>query len=234
MIQNVCPVTSKESMLEAIKALGIVPLFSNVIPGYSIEELTPDKSLFNMESIEMGPWDWKIHCVQSGEVAYGKFLLGGRAAFATFDWYRELMNYRRSLAKCHPKGMEKKVYKAICEAGGAMPSDLRKAFNVKKGRMDTMLAHLEYDTLVLTGDIIRVYTGPDLHYSGWQRSSVCPADSLLSTDEEDFAGIFLGSVSKPARKEPKKKPAESYELLFRHIQEICPQATDSEIRKVIG
>ena len=93
-------VTSAETMLGAIEALGIVPFFENPIPGYSIEEMTAKENWFDgQDDLCRTPWDWKIPCVQSGDVAYGKFLWGGKAAFATVDWYSELMNWRRSLAK---------------------------------------------------------------------------------------------------------------------------------------
>lgn len=90
-------IVSPETMIEVIRQLGIVPFFKNDVPGWSIEELTPSTNWF--ESAEtLGPWDWKIDAVRTGDIAYGKFL-GGKAAFATVEWYRELMNWRRSIAK---------------------------------------------------------------------------------------------------------------------------------------
>jgi len=70
------------------------------VPGWSIEELTAPGSWFTDEEDggTLGPWDWKIEAVREGDIAYGKFL-GGKAAFATVEWYRELMNWRRSMPK---------------------------------------------------------------------------------------------------------------------------------------
>ena len=90
-------VSSPETMVDAIRACGIIPFFENAIPGYSIEEMTPVEHWFDGDSL--GPWDWKIDVVQTGEIAYGKFLCGGKAAFATMDCYRDLLNWRRSLPK---------------------------------------------------------------------------------------------------------------------------------------
>ena len=93
-------VVSAETMLGVIETLGIVPFFENPIPGYSIEEMTARENWFDgQEDLRLTPWDWKIPVVQSGDVAYGKFLWGGKAAFATVEWYAELMNWRRSLPK---------------------------------------------------------------------------------------------------------------------------------------
>ena len=79
------PVDSPEAMEAAIRSCGIIPFFENPIPGYSIEEMTPREYWFDGEEDTLGPWDWKIYAVQSGEIAYGKFLGGGKAALATAD-----------------------------------------------------------------------------------------------------------------------------------------------------
>lgn len=89
-----CP----EAMIAAIRKYGIVPFFRCRVPGWSIEEMTAPGCWFDDEEGELGPWDWKIECVREGDIAYGKFL-GGKAGFATLEWYRHLMNWRRSIAK---------------------------------------------------------------------------------------------------------------------------------------
>ena len=85
----------EEDMYRAIMEAGILPFFINPVKGYSIQEMTSADCWF--EEDELGPWDWKIECIRSGDIAYGKFLWGGKAAFATIPLYRELANWRRSL-----------------------------------------------------------------------------------------------------------------------------------------
>ena len=87
-------VRDAEEMLNLVREYRLIPFFANQIAGYSVEEHTPAGSWFTEDNL--GPWDWKIGCVQSGDVAYGKFLFSGKAAFATVDVYRELANWRRS------------------------------------------------------------------------------------------------------------------------------------------
>lgn len=87
-----CP----EAMIDVIRRMGIVPFFKNPIVGWSIEEMTVPGFWWDTEGV-LGPWDWKIDAVRDG-IAYGKFI-GDRAAFITEEWFRELMNYRRSLPK---------------------------------------------------------------------------------------------------------------------------------------
>ena len=85
-------------MITVIREYGIIPFFRNSVPGWSIEEKTAPGCWFDDDEGELGPWDWKIDCVRTGDIAYGKFL-GGKAAFATVQWYRHLMAWRRSQPK---------------------------------------------------------------------------------------------------------------------------------------
>ena len=75
-------VDSPEALIAAIRRCGIIPFFENAIPGYSIEEMTPREYWFDGEEGTLGPWDWKIDAVQTGEIAYGKFLCGDSSALA--------------------------------------------------------------------------------------------------------------------------------------------------------
>lgn len=87
-------------MIEVIREYGIIPFFRCGVAGWSIEEMTAPGCWFTDEEEggTLGPWDWKIEAVREGDIAYGKYL-GGKAAFATVEWYRELMNWRRSIPK---------------------------------------------------------------------------------------------------------------------------------------
>ena len=92
----VCPIDSPEAMIAAIRHFGILPFFRCGVPGWSVEDLTAPGCWFSgEEDTFLGPWDWKIDAVREGDIAYGKFL-GGKAAFATVPYYKELMNWRRS------------------------------------------------------------------------------------------------------------------------------------------
>ena len=87
-------------MIEVIRKYGIIPFFRCGVLGWSVEEMTAPGCWFTDEEDggTLGPWDWKIEAVREGDIAYGKYL-GGKAAFATVEWYRELMNWRRSIPK---------------------------------------------------------------------------------------------------------------------------------------
>ena len=81
-------------MMQVIREVGIIPFSRSVVRGWSIEEQThPDWWPFS--SGELGVWDWKVDAVREGFI-YGKFI-SRKAAFATEEMYRHLMNWRRSL-----------------------------------------------------------------------------------------------------------------------------------------
>ena len=137
-------VVSAETMLGVIETLGIVPFFENPIPGFSIEEMTPKENWFDgQENLSLTPWDWKIPVVQSGDIAYGKFLWGGMAAFATVEWYSELMNWRRSLPKYQPTGDQRLILDYLEEHGSIGIKEIRSLLGVKKSAADALMTRLQ-------------------------------------------------------------------------------------------
>ncbi|MBQ7708400.1 MAG: hypothetical protein IJT74_00570 [Bacteroidales bacterium] len=233
-------VTCAEAMLDTIRDLGIVPFFANVIPGYSIEEMTPPENWFDtQENLSYTPWDWKIPCVQSGEIAYGKFLLGGKAAFATVEWYRELRNWRQSQPKYRPDAAQQQVLDYLAKNGSIGIKEIRGLLGIKKGQADALMTRLMMQCRAVTGDIIRVFRGPDLHYNGWQTSSFCTPEALFGLSDDAPAAkapsSFFGfpyADDTPAQ--PSHTPAESYDRLKEHIRSLFPEATDAQIVKLLG
>ena len=160
----VAPVTGPETMFAAIRKLGVVPFFSNPVSGFSIEDLTPRECWFTGETL--GPWDWKVDVVNSGEIVYGKFLCGGKSAFAT---------------------MQRMVVDAIAREGEMTTRQLRALTGLKKSALDALMTRLQMATQVVIGNIERVYNGPDLSYKGWQHASFCRPDDLMDIAVADSA-----------------------------------------------
>ena len=225
-------VVSAETMLDAIEALGIVPFFENPILGYSIEEMTPRENWFDgQEDLRLTPWDWKIPCVQSGDVAYGKFLWGGKAAFATVEWYAELMNWRRSQEKYRLLPDQQRVLDYLAEHDTIGIKEIRALLGVKKSAADALMTKLQMQCRAVTGDITRVYRGPDLHYNGWQVSSFCTPESLFCVDALPGPGGFPFGEARTL--DVDHSPAESLALLIEHIRSISPAATEKQILKML-
>ena len=225
-------VLSAETMLGVIGTLGIVPFFENPIPGYSIEEMTARENWFDgQEDLRLTPWDWKIPVVQSGDVAYGKFLWGGKAAFATVEWYAELMNWRRSLPKYRPLPDQQRVLDYLAEHDTIGIKEIRGLLGIKKSAADALITRLQMQCRVVTGDITRVYRGPDLHYNGWQVSSFCTPESLFCADALPGPGGFPFGDTRTL--EVDHSPTESLERLVEHIRSIAPNATEKQILKML-
>ena len=220
-------VTDSMTMLEAIKAYGIIPFFENSVRGYSIEELTPPS--FWLTDEQLGPWDWKVDVVQSGEIVYGKFLCGGKASFATPEWYAHLRNWRLSQKKYKPTDNGVKVLDLIGKEGSCNARQIREMLGVKKSKADSVLAGLMQGTRIVIGDIQRVYRGPNLEYKGWQTASYCTPESLFERPEEEFGPWHIKGTSLKCN----CSPEESYSKLTGHIRNMFPEATENEIRKII-
>ena len=214
-----------ESMLRLIRRFGILPFFSNPIPGYSVEEHTAPEFWFTEESL--GPWDWKIDCVQSGDIVYGKYLWGGKAA-ATVEVYRELMNWRRSLPKYAPTPLQQQVLDAMGAQGSITVGEVRHLLGVKKAAADAILSKLQMQTRVITGDITRVYRGPDLHYSGWQRSSFCAPEALFEDLDFPFPGFT------PRTMKSSLTPGQSLEYLMDTVRAAVGPVSDRLLLKMLG
>ena len=215
------------SMMEAIKTCGIIPFFENPVTGFSIEEMTPPDSWFTDE--DLGPWDWKVDVVQSGEIVYGKFLCGGKAAFTTPEWYAHLRNWRLSQEKYKPTTEGRKVLKLIEKEGSCVSRQVRELLNVKKSKSDSVLANLMNGTRLIIGDIQRVYKGPNLEYKGWQTASYCTPESLFERPAEDFGPWHIGGSTLKCD----CTPEESYSKLRNHIKELFPEATEKQLDKII-
>lgn len=228
-------------MLRTVLECGIVPFFENSVAGYSVEEMTDPYYWFDGEAGVLGPWDWKIGCLQSGDVFYGKYLCGGKAAFATLEWYRELRNYRQSLEKyALQPGPQTLVMDYLKEHGSISVKEVRGLLGVKKSAADALLTRLQMQCRVVIGDIVRVYRGEDLHYSGWQVASFCRPEDLVDSggfpgaSSGGFTGAPVGFPFGGLSLECSHTPLESYSLLSSRITELTGETSSRLIAKILG
>ncbi len=210
-------ISSAETMEQAIRKAGIIPFFRHQLSGFSIQELTKPGCWFDGDEDPLGPWDWKIDCLMSGDIAYGKFLCGGKASFATFAFYRELMNIRR--AATLPDKSGEMIMNCLEKQGSITIKEVRALLGVKKGQADAAMSKLMHQCRVVTGAIERVYRGPEQTYNGWQVSYFCTPESL-------FDGII------PLHTD--HSPEESLEFLIGHIAKLTDGAASrKQILKVL-
>jgi hypothetical protein len=102
---------------------GFLPFFRCGIPGFSIEEMTPDELWFS-DTAE-GPWEWKGPVIALGTVAYGKFFRG-KAGFVSLECLPDLINWRRRPDAPALSTFELEALAAIEQRESLLISELRK------------------------------------------------------------------------------------------------------------
>ena len=85
-------VRNKDDLIEAVQNYGIVPYFSNSIPGFSLEERCDPRALWSNTGDDS--WAWKGPVIQATHCAYGKFF-EKKAAYVSKEVFLDLANYRR-------------------------------------------------------------------------------------------------------------------------------------------
>ncbi len=109
----------------------------------------------------------------------------------------------------------KKVLAHLDEHGIVSVPEVRELLGINKAGADALLAKLQMQARLITGDITRVYRGPDLKYSGWQRSCFCTPEALFEDMDFPFPGY------KPRTLNSSLTPTESLEFLKETIRESC-------------
>ena len=216
-----------------------MPFFNNAIPGFSIWENTPQELRFNDEVD--GPWEWKGPVILDGAFAYGK-LLEGKAMYVTLDWYKHLVNWRRSHA--HPSQQELRVLNTIAQHGSLLTTELRKLRGYSRPRakrennpllresqrltqklkpqpriegLETCLTRLQMGTYLVVADFEYKTDKTGRRY-GWGVARYCRP--------EDFFG--------PEALQAGCSPAESRDKIARHLAENIPGIDTRQIDAIIG
>ena len=86
--------TSAAQLRDAIHEVGYLPLFSGIIPGFSVWEMTDPAAWFS-DDPAIDPWLWRDQLATAGELAYGKFF-DGKAGFISFAMLPSFCNLRRN------------------------------------------------------------------------------------------------------------------------------------------
>ena len=83
-----------EELICRIQECGFLPLFSNSIEGFSVEEYTPPSTWWTGDPAS-DPWEWRQILARDERVIYGKFF-GKKAGFVAKEWFPVFANYRRN------------------------------------------------------------------------------------------------------------------------------------------
>ena len=86
-------VRTADELIGLVNEVGFLPLFSNKIKGFSVEEHVPAGSWWTGD-VNTDPWEWRETISRGKQVAYGKFF-GKKAGYISREWLPYFVNYRR-------------------------------------------------------------------------------------------------------------------------------------------
>lgn len=226
-------VRTKQDLIDAVRFYGIVPYFSNSIPGFSLEEHCDPRALWSDTGDDS--WSWKGPVIRETGCAYGK-LIEKKAAYVSREWFPDLANYRRDgydfdaryedgLAKHE----DKVLYDLIEQSQPVLSKQLRKSggyaysgrFSKTAGKkgFDSSITRLQTMCYVIISDF--VYT-MDRHGNrrGWGVAEYSTPDRFLGPD-------FSGNVYS-------RTPEESRQRILDHLRMLFPDVGEKELFRVLG
>ncbi|MBE6332341.1 MAG: hypothetical protein E7070_08575 [Bacteroidales bacterium] len=221
---NYSEIYNAAQLTERIQEIGFLPLLPSAIAGFSAEEMVADDCRY--VTFPDGGWDWPLWkwkgpVVTDGNCVYGKFF-DKKAGFISREWWPDFCNYRRSRYPAPAEGsIEEAILLTLREHGSLVTRQLRAACDFTghgmRSRFDGYVTRLEMACYVITEDFVYPTDRHGQPY-GWGLS-------LLTTPEKLF-GHDDGQCS--------RSPEESFQLLFDHFRQILPDASEAQIRKIIG
>ena len=215
-------------LLDMIRQIGFLPLFSNGIPGFSVEEHTPGDDWWT-DDPATDPWAWRQILASRDEVAYGKFF-DRKAGFVSREMFPDFANYRRDgydYEGLYEDGKLKRRSRQIMDAfepdeqmkGLALLScDARRKAAVEKG-FEGAVTDLQMQTFLIAGGFRQKVNRQGIPY-GWHVS-------VLMTPETKWGYAWVNERSVG-------KPSESWRLIRDRIRRFYPNAAEKEIRRVLG
>ena len=209
---------------EAVETFGILPLFRNAIPGFSIEEHVAKEAWFESEE---GVWEWKGPVIRDTGCAYGKFL-GNKAVFISREFFPDFANWRRDGYDFDARYedelasyKDKMLFDLLDQKAPIQSRDLKKAGNYgkdgKKG-FDTIISRLQAQCYVIVSDFVYAKDRFGQTY-GWGIAE-------YSTPEKFMGEAFTSKVYE-------KKPSESYARIFGYLLGLCPWCDPKTIEQYL-
>ena len=218
---------SPEDLLGLVEEIGFLPLFENLIPGFSVEEHTPAADWWT-DDPAADPWAWRQVLASNSRVAYGKFF-DKKAGFVSREWFPVFANYRRDgydYEGMYEDGKMNSRCKRILDvlelnedAVGLelLSSDIRKKAALEKG-FEGALTDLQMHAFLLMNDFRQRRNKQGLAY-GWHVAT-------LMTPETKWGCSAVNSCDEP--------PEESCRKIMDQIRKHFPAADEAAVRKVIG
>ena len=218
---------SPEDLLDMILEIGFLPLFSNDIPGFSVEEHTPAGDWWTDDPAR-DPWAWRQLLAPNEHVAYGKFF-GKKAGFVSREWFPAFANYRRDgydYEGLYEDGKMSSRCKRImdvlepnenAEGLALLSCDLRRRAALEKG-FEGAVTDLQMKSFLILGDFRQKQNRHGEPY-GWHVAEI-------KTPETKWGYDAINSL--------REKPEDSRKRIFDQIRKHYPGADDRDLEKIAG
>ena len=215
---------SGAQLAELIQEIGFLPLLYSGIRGYSAEDMVDDDCRY--VTFPEGGWDWPLWkwkgpVVTESACVYGKFF-DKKAGFVSREWWPDLCNYRRSKYPQPEEGsIEDIVLQTLREGGSMITRELRAACGFTgpkmRSRFDAYVTRLQMACRIVTEDFVYPTDRHGREYGwGW---------SLLTTPEQ-----LLGREACRCN----RTPVESQQRMLARLKALLPEASESQLLRLIG
>ena len=219
---------TSEDLVQRIHEIGFIPLFSNAIPGFSVEEQTPVAAWWS-EDPKRDPWEWRQVLSRNPDIAYGKFF-DKKAGFISKEWFPVFANYRRNGydfdALCDDEQVPYQNRKLMdtLELDDQLQGMELLSFEIKqksgmKKNFDGVLAQLQMQTYLIMSDFRQKKNKKGQEY-GWHIAA-------LETPETKWGYAFIASGYR-------ESPEESWNRIVLQVKTCFPGAGEQELRKLLG
>ena len=217
-------IQTKQDLIDAVQTFGFVPLFTNSIPGFSVEEHVAPEAWFNGDE---GVWEWKGPVIRESGCAYGKFF-ENKAVFISREWFPNFANYRRDGYDFDARfddGLasyrDKELFELLDGHGPILSKSLKAIGNYRKGGrtgFDTSMTRLQAQCYAVISDFVYQRDRYGRPY-GWGVAE-------YTTPEKLFGADFCDAVYARA-------PEASFERVLAHLKELLPHADEAVLRKLL-
>ena len=215
---------SGAQLAELIQEIGFLPLLYSGIRGYSAEDLVDDDCRY--VTFPEGGWDWPLWkwkgpVVTESACVYGKFF-DKKAGFVSREWWPDLCNYRRSKYPQPEEGsIEDVVLQTLREGGSMITRELRAACGFTgpkmRSRFDAYVTRLQMACRIVTEDFVYPTDRHGREY-GWGWSLLTTPEQLLGREACRF----------------NRTPEESQQRMLAHLKALLPEASESQLLRLIG
>ncbi len=221
-----------DDLLKLIGKVGFLPLFSNEIPGFSVEERTTVDGWFSGDP-EKDPWSWREILSKNKNVAYGKFF-HKKAGYVSKKWFPRFANYRRNgydfdalVGDELASYRSQKIMSALeldeeLKGLELLSAELKQKAGFGKGgekNFDGILTDLQMQSFLIVSEFRQKVNKKGQSY-GWSIAAI-------ETPETKWGYDFIAAGYQEA-------PEDSWKKIVKQVKKISPEADEKEIFKVVG